>query len=62
MTILVIYNSHLQEEFPVDTIKRSADLGFGGLFVSPDYGGEKIFEFIILVQDEVFHQTENDLV
>ena len=41
MTILVINNSQLQEEFPVDTIKRSAELGFGGLFVSPDYGGGK---------------------
>lgn len=30
---------HDQEEFPLDIIKKSADLGFGGLFVSEDYGG-----------------------
>lgn len=29
----------LSEEFPIETIKKSAELGFGGLFVSPDYGG-----------------------
>ena len=25
--------------FPVDIIKKSAELGFGGLYVSEDYGG-----------------------
>jgi len=29
----------MTEEFPLDIIRKSAELGFGGLFVSEDYGG-----------------------
>ena len=29
----------LTEEFPIDVIKQSAELGFGGLFVSEEFGG-----------------------
>lgn len=31
--------STLQEFFPVETMRRAAQLGFGGIYVQPDVGG-----------------------
>ena len=28
-----------QEMFPVDTMRKAAELGFGGIYVQPDVGG-----------------------
>ena len=30
-----------KQYFPVQTIRKAADLGFGGIFCSPEFGGSK---------------------
>lgn len=39
-----MFNGHFyafvfQEVFPVDTMRKAAQLGFGGIYVQPDVGG-----------------------
>lgn len=45
--IIIVWIAKWDEEshFPVETYKRLAELGFGGIYINPDYGGSGLSRY-----------------